>query len=43
VALTDMSMYTLDRDTFIEVVTGHSDSITAADSVIVDRLPPGTT
>jgi len=40
VALTDVAMYTLDRETFIEAVTGHSAGIAAADTVIEDRLPP---
>jgi len=38
VALTDVSMRSLDRETFIEAVTGQSENIAAADSVIEDRL-----
>jgi MFS family permease len=40
VAVTDVGMYALDRDTFIEAVTGHVGSIAAADSVIDDRFSP---
>jgi CRP-like cAMP-binding protein len=38
VALTETTMYALDREPFIEAVTGHAASIAAASVVIDERL-----
>ncbi len=38
VALTEVALRTLDRETFIEAVTGRSESVAAADQVVEDRL-----
>ena len=43
-ATTDVRLLALERDEFIGVVTGHTESAAAADAVVVSRLarvPPG--
>lgn len=40
-AVTDLTLYALERDDFIAAVTGHAPSLEAADSVVAARLPLG--
>jgi MFS family permease len=40
-ALTDLRLYSLERDDFIAAVTGHAPSREAADRVVAARLPAG--
>jgi len=38
-AVDDLSLYAVERDDFIGVVTGHPPSLEAAESVVATRLP----
>jgi hypothetical protein len=40
-AVEDLSLYAVERDDFIAVVTGHAPSLEAAESVVATRLPAG--
>jgi hypothetical protein len=40
-AVDDLSLYAIERDDFIAVVTGHAPSLEAAESVVASRVPVG--
>ena len=35
---TDVALYALERDEFVAAVTGHTESVEAADAVVASRL-----